>query len=147
MQATANLWTLMSPPDSSPTVYLPLTVCGLRCTMGVSGHCPTSLPWFRVTVQQHNNAMALKLKMALTKTPHTHHSWKACPSHINLYNGCSLWNKVIYYILTVHFMLLAALCKCHFWLQYWAKCMHNHVIRLIGSAQNVVVSCQNGLQP
>lgn len=44
-------------------------------------------------------------------------------------------------------VLDSLLSKSHLLLQYWAKCLHNHIIRLIGSAQNVLVSCWKGLQP
>lgn len=79
-------------------------------TQGVSGCWPTTLPWLRVTtVRHHKKTMALKLKMALTITAHIKCQLKekACTFYLNLYN-CCVWNEIIYYILILPSVLLAA---------------------------------------
>lgn len=142
----------MSPPDSSPNVCLPLTVCGLRCA---GGFLAVAQQLCHDSGSQHYNntirTMALELKMALTKTP----SHVPSTSTFTTAVVCEMRSSTIYWYFPLCCWQLSSLCvsinvldsplcRSHLCLQYWAKCLHNHTIRLIGSAQSVVVSCWTG---
>lgn len=153
MQPTANLW-LWCHHLTVVQISAYLWLCLDYGVQGVYGSSATTLPRFRVRVvlQQHSKTMTLKPKVALSKPLP---SRSTCTTAI----VCEIRSSAIYWYFPLCCWQLSSQCvsinvldsplfKPHLMLQYWAKCLHNHIIRIIGSVQNVVVYLWrgNGLQ-
>lgn len=79
-----------------------LWLCVDYSALGVSGRCPAA--------QQHNKKVELKLKMALSKTPHTKHPLKASTSTFTTAIVCEIRSSTIYWYFPLCCWRLSSLC-------------------------------------